>query len=364
MKIKEITNYLESLAPLTSQANFDNCGLLVGDSQMEITSAISCLDCTEAIVEEAIQKGSNFIISHHPLIFKGLKKINGKNYIERTLVKAIKNEIAIYAIHTNLDHYRFGVNYEIGKRLGLENLQVLDPMESVLCKLIIYVPVSHTEILKARLFEAGAGAIGDYSECSFETQGRGTFKPNENASPFEGKPNIQSLVDEQKVEILVSTHNLSKVIETMKEVHPYEEVAYDIVSIQNKNHFEGSGMFGMLKTPISEIDLLRKIKEDFKCGIIRHTKLLNKPIQKIAFCGGSGSFLLNKAKQVNADIFITGDYKYHDFFDAENQIVIADIGHFESEQFTINLIADKLTKKFPTFVVHLTEVNTNPINYF
>ncbi|MCE2744179.1 MAG: Nif3-like dinuclear metal center hexameric protein [Fluviicola sp.] len=364
MKIREITNYLESLAPLSSQADFDNCGLIVGDASTEVTSAIICLDCVEAIVDEAIRKGSNLIIAHHPIVFKGLKKLNGKNYIERTVIKAIQHGIAIYAIHTNLDHYRFGVNYEIGQRLGLENLQILDPVENALFKLNVYVPIDHLEKVKSAVFEAGAGEIGNYSECSFSSEGTGTFTPNELANPFEGEKNNRSTVSEVKLELLVTSHSLNSVVKAMKQAHPYEEVAYDIISLKNQNAFEGAGMVGELKEPMDEQAFLSKVKTNFKCEVIRHTKLMNKPIKRVAFCGGSGSFLLNKAKRANADIFITGDYKYHDFFDAENELVIADIGHFESEQFTINLIADILKKKFHTFVVHLTEENTNPINYF
>ncbi len=364
MKIKEITSYLESLAPLSSQASYDNCGLIVGNSEMEITSALICLDSTEAIVDEAIEKGCNLIIAHHPIVFSGLKKLNGKNYIERTVIKAIENKIAIYAIHTNLDNYRYGVNFEIGKRLGLKNLQVLSPNENAICKISVFVPKDHSEIVSKAMFEAGAGEIGNYNECSFELNGIGTFTPLENANPFEGKKGKNSRVEEVKLEVISTTHVLNSVIKAMKNVHPYEEVAYDIISLKNSHPFEGSGMFGILENEMDELAFLSQIKSTFNCGIIRHTNLLNKPIKTVAFCGGSGSFLLKNAKQIKADIFITADYKYHDFFDSENQLVIADIGHFESEQYTINLIADILKKKFPIFVLHLTGVNTNPINYF
>ena len=364
MKLKEITTYLESLAPLSSQVSYDNCGLLIGNKETEINSTLICLDCTEEIVEEAIHRGCNLIISHHPIIFSGIKKLNGNNYIERTIIKAIQNNIAIYAIHTNLDNYRFGVNYEIGKRLGLENLQILAPSENTLCKLSVFVPEDYSKQVSEALFKAGAGNIGNYSDCSFTQNGTGTFKPLENSNPFEGKIGEISKSKEQKVEVIVSSHILNSVLNAMKSSHPYEEIAYDIIALKNKNQFEGSGMFGYLTSEMDEISFLKKIKETFQCGIIRHTDLLNKAIKTVAFCGGSGSFLLKNAKQIKADIFITADYKYHDFFDSENEIVIADIGHFESEQYTSNLIADILKKKFPTFAVHITGVITNPINYF
>ena len=364
MKIKEITSYLESLAPLSSQASYDNCGLIVGNRETEITAVLVCLDSTEAIVDEAIEKGCNLIIAHHPIVFSGLKKLNGDNYIERTVIKAIENKIAIYAIHTNLDAYRFGVNHEIGKRLGLKNLQILSPSENALCKITVFVPPTHVEIVSEAMFKEGAGEIGNYQECSFETPGKGSFTPLENANPYDGKVGKKSIVDEIKIEVVCAIHVLNSVLKAMKTAHPYEEIAYDIISLKNKNAYEGSGMYGELEVEMDEISFLTQLKSTFQCDIIRHTNLLHKPIKTVAFCGGSGSFLLKNAKQIKADIFITADYKYHDFFHAENQLVIADIGHFESEQYTIHLLADILTKKFPIFVLHLTGVKTNPINYF
>lgn len=364
MKIKEITHYFESLAPLSSQASYDNSGLIVGNPEMEITSILLCLDSIEEIVDEAIEKGSNLIIAHHPIVFSGLKKITGKTYIERTIIKAIEYKIAIYAIHTNLDAYRYGVNFEIGKRLGLENLRILSPADNTLCKLSVFVPFEFSEKVSQALFDAGAGQIGNYKECSFELTGKGTFTPSENSQPFEGEINKKSITNENKIEVLVTIHALNKVVAAMKSTHPYEEVAYDIIPLKNKNSFEGSGMIGNLTKEMDEKSFLTQLKSTFNCEVIRHTTLLNKPIKTVAFCGGSGSFLLKNAKQQKADIFITGDYKYHDFFDAENEIIIADIGHFESEQFTTNLLADILKKKFPTFAFHITGVKTNPINYF
>ncbi len=364
MKIKEITSYLEFLAPLSSQASYDNSGLIVGNADTVVTSALICLDSTEAIVDEAIEKGCNLIIAHHPIVFSGIKKLNGKNYIERTVIKAIQNNIAIYAIHTNLDNYRYGVNYEIGKRLQLEDLRILSPSPNTLCKLIVFVPETHSNEVREALFLAGAGTIGNYNECSFEEKGTMTFKPLEEADPFEGEIGIRTEGNEKKIEVLVSAHKLNAALTAMRSAHPYEEIAYDILPLKNHNEYEGSGMYGKLSQPMDEIDFLTLLKKEFNCGIIRHTSLLGRPIRTVAFCGGSGSFLLNDAKRVKADIFITGDYKYHDFFDAEEQIIIADIGHFESEQFTTNLLADILKKKFPTFATHLTGVKTNPINYF
>jgi dinuclear metal center YbgI/SA1388 family protein len=364
MKISEITNYLEHLFPLSSQASFDNSGLQIGISSEEVTSILVCLDCTEEILDEAIEKGVNLVISHHPLIFKGLKQIVGKNYVEKTIIKAIQHNICIYAIHTNLDHSKIGVNAEIAKRLEIENPRILKSIENCLYKLSVFVPKDYLSKVEKAIFNAGAGKIGNYEECSFESEGIGSFKPVEGANPFEGEIGIRLKTEEKKLEVLVSKHHISKVLIAMNDAHPYEEVAFDLIPLFNKNNDEGSGMIGELKSPIDAYTFLAKLKQNFHCGSIRHTELLSKKIRTVAFCGGSGSFLLNEAIQQNADIFITGDFKYHEFFNTENQIIIADIGHYESEQFSTNLIFDILSKKFTTFAIHLTGINTNPINYF
>ncbi len=364
MKIKEITDYLESLAPLSSQESYDNCGLIVGDSNTEFKKALISLDCIEATVDEAIEHNCNLIIAHHPIVFSGIKKLNGSNYIERTVIKAIKNDIAIYAIHTNLDNYQYGVNDEIATRLGLKNVRILSPKKNVLTKLVCFVPYNSKNIVLDSMFSAGAGRIGNYEQCSFQTEGQGSFLPNENANPIEGKKGELSVVNELRIEVLVSDHILPKVVEAMKQSHPYEEVAYEMYAIQNENQHEGSGMIGELETAMSTMEFLAFVKDKFKCGSIRYTKIINHSVKKVAFCGGAGSFLLNNAKKQQADIYISGDFKYHEFFDAENDIIIADIGHFESEQFTSNRIERILTEKFAKFAVRLTEVNTNPINYF
>lgn len=364
MKIKEITQFLESLAPLSSQESYDNAGLIVGSPDDEVGAVLVSLDCTEAVVDEAIAKGCQFIISHHPIVFKGLKRFNGKNYVERTVIKAIQNKIALYAMHTNLDNYRHGVNEEIGRRLNLINTRILAPKENGLLKLVTYVPLNAKEAVLEALFQAGAGQIGNYSRCSFSVTGEGTFLPNESARPASGAVGAMSRDVESKVEVLVSVHHKNKVYAALLDVHPYEEVAHEWVQIANTNQDEGAGIVGELEHEMDEIEFLTLLKQKFKCSSIRHTSLLDRPIKTVALCGGSGGFLLPQAKQANADIFVTADYKYHEFFDAEDQIIIADIGHFESEQYTTNLLVDILTKKFPNFAVTLTGINTNPIKYF
>jgi dinuclear metal center YbgI/SA1388 family protein len=364
MRIYDVISYLENKFPLSSQASFDNCGVQVGNVSNEFKGVLIALDCTEEVVEEAIDMGANLIIAHHPLIFKPLKSITGKNYIEKTLLKAIENKIVVYAIHTNLDHHIAGVNAEIARRIGVVNPQILLPTENVLFKVAVYVPKEFKQKVLTSMYSAGAGEIGNYSNCSFTLEGEGTFQPEVGANPYEGEIGKLQEQDEMKVEVLVSKHKLNKVLHAMKDAHPYEEVAYDIISLDNINQYEGTGMIGELESPMDELTFLAIIKQRFHCKMIRHTNLLGKPIKTVAFCGGSGSFVLKNAMQKKADVFITGDFKYHEFFDAEDKILVADIGHYESEQFTSELIYSFLNEKFVNFAIRVTKVNTNPINYF
>ena len=364
MTVREIANYLEMIAPLTTQETYDNSGLIVGSGNEEVSNILVSLDCTEKIIEEAEKKNCELIIAHHPIIFGGLKKLNGKNYVERTVIKAIKAGIAIYAIHTNLDNYLKGVNFEIANRLGLSKLKVLRAKANNLNKLVFYVPSESKSDILDSLYAAGAGRMGNYEECSFSNKGEGTFKPLDGSMPFEGEIGKKEYVNEERVEVLFSNHLKENLIKKLREAHPYEEVAFEIYALENKDPYLGSGMIGELSSEISTIEFLKMLKSTFKCGVIRHTKLISSNVKTIAFCGGSGSFLLNDAIRANADIYITGDFKYHEFFDADDQIIIADIGHYESEQFTSERIKTILTEKFSNFAVHLTEVYTNPINYF
>ena len=362
--IKEVIQKLEAFAPPALQESYDNAGLIVGDTETELTSVLVSLDTTEAVVEEAIQKGCNLIVSHHPIIFKGLKKITGSTYIERVIISAIKNNIAIYAIHTNLDNVNNGVNNMIANRLGLKNTKLLSPKNDMLLKLIVYVPINHAEKVRKALFNSGAGNIGKYSSCSFNTKGEGTYKANKEAKPFKGEVGKTHSENEIKIEVVVPSFLKNDVLKSMLDAHPYEEVAYDLIQLQNQQNIIGSGLIGELKDQMEELSFLKFLKDKMKTNCIRHTNLLNKSIKKIALCGGSGAFLIAEAKRQKADLFITGDVKYHEFFDAENQLIIADIGHFESEQFTIDLIGGFLIENFSKFAVRFTDVNTNPINYF
>jgi dinuclear metal center YbgI/SA1388 family protein len=364
-KIKEIIQILEKIAPPIYQEGYDNSGLIVGDSNLESTGIIISLDCIESIVDEAITKNCNLIIAHHPIVFKGLKRFNGRNYVERTVMKAIKHDIAIYAIHTNLDNmYYQGVNSKIAEVLGLKNTKILAPKSQILRSLVTFAPAEHAEKIREQLFEAGAGTIGNYDQCSFNAIGFGTFRANDKANPFVGEKGAQHREAESRIEVIYPIHAENKVMTALKASHPYEEIAYYQYQVENIHQEIGSGMIGELEKPINAMDFLKFVKKTMQCGSIRYTNLPeNKKISKVAVCGGAGGFLLNQAKSNGADIFITSDYKYHEFFDADGQIIIADIGHFESEQYTISLLFDIISKNFLNFAVHLTEVNTNPVNY-
>lgn len=364
MKIKDVILYLESLAPLPLQESYDNAGLIIGDFNSPVSGVTLCLDSTEEVVDEAIHKKANLIIAHHPIIFKGLKSITGKNYVERVILKAIKNDIAIYAIHTNLDNIQLGVNYKIMEKLNVDSTKILKPISGNLLKLCTYVPVKNADKLRNALFEAGAGNIGNYSEASFNFLGKGTFKGNSESSPTIGTKNERTEIEEYKIEVILNDYQSEKILKALHNSHPYEEVAYDLVRLENKNQTIGAGMIGNLDTPINTLDFLKIVKSIFNCKVIKHTKLITNRIQRVAVCGGSGSFLLKDAIKQKADIFITSDFKYHDFFDADNHIIIVDIGHFESEQFTMELLLENLSKKFSNFATYLTEVNTNPVHYY
>jgi dinuclear metal center YbgI/SA1388 family protein len=364
MKIHDIIQLLETKAPLSLQESYDNAGLLTGDAGWECSGILCTLDATEAVVMEARERGCNLVVAHHPIIFGGLKKITGRNYVERTVIAAIKNDIAIYAIHTNLDNIIDGVNGRIADKLGLINRQILAPKPGQLLKLFTFVPVEHAEALRTALFAAGAGHIGEYSEASFNAEGTGTFKGSANTHPFAGEPGKRHEEKEVKIEVILPLYRRSAVLKALFITHPYEEVAYDLVSLLNDNQYIGSGIVGYLPQPEEETAFLERLKDVFGLQVIRHTPLLGRKARKIAVCGGSGSFLTAQARAAGADFYVTADVKYHEFFDADGRLVIADIGHWESEQYTTDLLFELLQAKFPTFAVLKSGVKTNPVNYF
>ncbi len=364
MLIADIIHELEHKAPPSLQESYDNAGLLTGSIHWECTGILCSLDVTEAVVLEAKKRNCNLIVAHHPIVFSGLKKITGRNYVENTVIAAIKNDIAIYAIHTNLDNVLDGVNGRIADQLGLINRRILSPKTGLLLKLYTFVPLAHANQVRNALFAAGAGNIGEYSETSFNSEGTGTFTGSDQTNPFVGQPGTRHEEKEIKIEVILPQYAQTSVIKALLHAHPYEEVAYDLVSLNNDNQLVGSGILGELPEALDETGFLHMLKTSFELSVIKHTPLLGKKIQKVAVCGGSGSFLSEKAIAAGADVYITSDIKYHEFFDANNRILLADIGHWESEQFTTDLLIEILQAKFPTFAVLKSGVKTNPVNYF
>ncbi len=363
-KIKEVIQSLETWAPPSLRESYDNVGLLVGEDSDEITGLLVTLDCTEEVVNEAIRLGCNLIVAHHPVIFGGLKKLTGVNNVQRTVLSAIKSNIAIYAIHTNLDNIASGVNAELGRCMGISGSRILKPLSNLLWKLNVYVSQKDMSAVESALFAAGAGALGNYDQCSFSWEGEGTFRPLEGANPTEGKIGERSILKENRLEVVVEEWSKKRVHQALLSAHPYEEVAHDWILLGNVNNNVGAGMIGNLDEEMETWDFLRLLKNQLNLTQLKHTTPFHKSIRRIAWCGGSGDFLLEEAIAQGAQAFISADFKYHRFFDHQNKIMIVDIGHYESEKCVIELISAEITKKFTTFAVHKTGINTNPVQYF
>lgn len=363
MKISEIISLIEEIAPLPLQEEYDNAGMQVGDKSREATGALLCIDVTEDIIDEAIQQGLNLVISHHPLLFKGLKSITGRNYIERIVIKAIKNDIAIYSAHTNLDNAFGGVNFKIAEKLKLQNLQILSPMKDKLLKIVVFVPTADADNVREAMLNAGAGKIGDYDMCSYNMTGYGTFRPGECATPYCGEVGMLHKEEEVRIEVILPNYLREKVVGEMLKSHPYQEPAYDIIQLENELAFAGSGVIGELTNPMEAEEFLKIVKDVFKVEAIKYSSHSGKKIKKVALCGGSGAFLINDALRANADAFITGEIGYHNFFVAEKRILLVEAGHYETEQYTKDIFCDIITKKFPNFAVRYTNVEETPINY-
>ncbi|MEM6722232.1 MAG: Nif3-like dinuclear metal center hexameric protein [Bacteroidota bacterium] len=363
MKVQDIMSCIEEFCPLAYAEDFDNVGLLVGNSEQEVSGVLISLDTLENVVDEAIEKECNMIVSFHPIIFSGLKKITGKTYVERVVLKAIKHDIAIYAMHTALDNSWNGVSDRICDELGLKNKSILIPQKETIKKLITFVPKKDAEAVRNALFAIGAGSIGNYENCSFTVEGLGSFQGNDDSNPTIGKKGETHFEEEIQLGITFAKHLEGKVIKTLHKAHPYEEVAYEITTLENTNQHIGMGMIGEFKKPINEVHFMTLLKTKMNVPVVRHSALSGKMIQKVAVLGGSGSFAIGAAKRAGVDAYVTADLKYHDFFKAEGTLILADIGHYESEQYTKNLLFEHLTKKIPNFAIILSAENTNPIKY-
>jgi len=363
MKLKDVCKIIEDFAPLSLQESYDNSGLLMGEPDSEVKKALITLDVTEDVVNEAISTDCDLIISHHPLIFKGIKKFTGKNPVERIVKFCLQNNLAIYAAHTNLDNIHQGVNAIICEKLGIKNTRILSMKSQMLRKLSVFCPEIQAEQVREAIFDAGAGHIGNYDSCSFNIQGQGSFRGLEGADPYVGEVGQLHFENEIRIEVIYPVYHEAKILKAMLNAHPYEEVAFDIYPLENEFALAGAGMIGELETEEVGWEFLQRIKNIFGTGCIRHSKIGKEKVKKVAVCGGSGIFLLDEAIKSGADIFITGDVKYHEFFDADGKIIIADVGHFESEQFTKELLMNLLKKNISTFAVQISKVNTNPVYY-
>lgn len=364
MKIGELLTAIEVFAAPELQEDYDNAGLITGSRDWDCTGVLCTLDVTVEVLQEAIRQNCNLVVAHHPIVFKGMKRFNGKNYVEQVIIGAIKADIAIYAAHTNLDNVVLGVNNTIAQKLELQNTTILQPKQKMLRRLITFAPTEKAEDVRRAVFAAGAGHIGNYSECSFNSEGTGTFKAEEGADPFVGEVGERHHEKETKIEIVYPFYLEQQVVNALVSHHPYEEVAYDIFTMDNVHHGIGAGIIGQLAAEMDESEFLKMLKDRFGLAVIRHTPLRQKPVKTVAVCGGAGSFLIKTALSKGADVYISADIKYHEFFDAEGRMVVADIGHYESEQFTVDLLRDLLVEKFPTFAVLKSSVNTNPVQYF
>lgn len=363
MKIKAILDILEQMAPLAYAEDFDNVGLLTGNADDTATGVLVCHDALESVIDEAIAKNCNLVVCFHPILFSGIKKLTGKTYVERALLKAIKNDIALYAVHTALDNHKQGVNKIFCDALGIINTKVLVPKENFIYKLVTYTTPENAEKLRNALFKAGAGNIGNYENCSYSSQGTGTYKGTDESNPVIGERGEFIESDEIKIEVTFEKDLKNRVLKALFNNHIYEEVAYELYQLQNQHQNIGLGMTGELETAIDEKEFLLHVKDKMQAGGIRHSEFTNKQIKKVAVLGGSGSFAIKNAIAAGADAYITADLKYHNFYEAENKILLADIGHFESERYTKNYIADYITKRVEGVPVLITLVNTNPVKY-
>lgn len=365
MQTGDIIDILEAAAPPALQESYDNAGLITGSRNSPCSGVMLCLDATEEVIDEAIAKKCNLVVAHHPILFSGLKRLNGSNYIERALIKAIRHDIAIYAAHTNLDNVlQHGVNEKIASRLGLINTRILQPKKGLLKKLVTFCPDAYADMVRQALFAAGAGQIGNYDSCSYNVQGEGTFRGGENTNPFVGKKGELHAENETRIETIFEQHKEKRLLQALFKAHPYEEVAYDIYPLDNAHPRIGAGLVGELPAPVPVKDFLAHLQEKMNLSCIRYTHTAREQVSRVALCGGSGSFLVPQARTAGADVLVTADFKYHQFFDGEKDLMIADIGHYESEIYTLEIFHSLITEKFDTFAVLFTSTNTNPVNYY
>lgn len=363
MKIKDVLSVIEQLAPISLQESYDNSGVQVGDIMQEAKAALLCIDVTEAVIDEAIDLGCNLVIAHHPLAFKSFKSLTGRTYIERCIIKACRHDIVVYAAHTNLDNASKGINYYLAKMLGLQHIRILDPQKDKLLKLVTFVPHAHADVVRNALFNAGAGSIGEYDSCSYNLDGKGTFRAGAATNPFCGEVGEFHTEEEVRIETVVPVLKQKEVLQALLATHPYEEPAYDFYSLKNAWSQAGSGVVGTLSEEVEEEDFLYLLKDTFHLTSIQHSTCRYRGVRDVAICSGSGAFLIPQAISYGADVFITGEAKYNDFYDVEDKILLAVVGHYESEIFTKNIFFDIISEKYPTFAVYMSGTDINPVKY-
>lgn len=365
MKIREITNYLESKFPLYLQEDFDNCGVQCGDIQQDITNILVCFDMSEQIIEEAIEKKCNLVISHHPLMLRhGICKIEPKDRVGKILFKALTNNIVLYSMHTNIDSGEGGGNDAFAELLQLENLEVLAPHKENFQKLNIYVPNDAVDNLKNALFKIGCGVQGNYANCCYSSEGTGQFKPLEGSKPAIGNLNQIEHVSEVRLEMIFPAYLQTNVIKTVYDHHPYEEPAFELLNLEKKSRKNGLGRIGCLPEKMTVTDFLKYVKEKMQLEDLRFCGDENKIIEKVAVCGGGGANFIDLAISQNADAYVSGDFKYHDFFKSESGTLLVDIGHYEGEYFIKNIIFKLLKEKFTTFAVLISEREKKQVRHF
>ncbi|MDR3129421.1 MAG: Nif3-like dinuclear metal center hexameric protein [Tannerellaceae bacterium] len=363
VSIREVLDVLEEFAPLALQESFDNTGIQVGEIGQEVKGVLLCVDVTEDVMDEALVKGCNLVIAHHPLLFKPVKSLRGTTYVERCVMKACKYDMVIYAAHTNLDNLRKGINGWLGKRIGLDNVHILSPKREGLVKVVTFVPSGHVQKVQDALFATGAGCVGNYDRCSFRHEGLGSFRAQEGAHPFLGKVGKEHVEREERIETVVPVHLQEKILQAVYAAHPYEEPVTDLYPLNNAWEEVGSGIWGDLSAEEDEREFLLRVKELFKIRCIKHSTLRGKPVRRVAVCGGSGAFLIKEAIACGADVLLTGEARYNDYHDVQNRLLLAVTGHYESEACTKDIFRTLLSEKFPTFALHLSEADVNPVKY-
>ena len=365
MTVGDLCGWLEQRAPLRFQEDYDNSGLLVGQRSWTVTGVLCCLDADEAVVHEAVARGCNVVLSHHPIVFKGLKRLTGATAVERTVALALKHNVALYAGHTNWDSIQGGVSFSLAQRLGLVAPRIMMPRGGELLNLVVYVPAEHASPVAEAAFGAGAGRIGAYDECHFSGSGTGTFRPLDGAQPFVGQIGVREVADEHRLEFVLPKHRKSAVQQAVWAAHPYEEVAHSWISLDNSWSEVGYGAVGNLPEPIRLGDFLAVCAAQLGAESVRYsTSSLDRIVQRIAVCGGSGAEFAGAAAAAGADAYVTGDLKYHGFQDPPGGLVLVDVGHGESERPFIDDWAELIRSEFVTFAVLISETDNRPVRTY